>query len=497
MSLKRVYELAKEYDMSNRQALSILRSLGVEVKNNLTPLNKRDIERFFTYNNMNKSNVEKFEIKNLHGKYDYEFELKDIVNIIISENGSGKTTILNLFVAILTGNTSKLNNISFDSISITINKEVFQINKKDFMSKQHLKINSELLELLEFHLPANEIKRLNLSYNENGINRKYLRFLLERYKDDLPYYVLSKINDYCFPNNQDIEKNFIGKISKIYSKIEDSVLYLPTYRRIEEEFGNLGFDQDRNIRVIREKKPSIINFGMSDVENRLKELTQKLKDEAMLEYSKMNAEILDDLLTNKIDISKKMDTLLEDEEKIKIVIGRIGKEKIKNHEALFDFIKGTYKIENSNYLRYHLSKLLEIYNRQQNVDEKIKNYRDVCNEYLVNKKIVYDEVLAEVKLSDKYSNTPIEFSKLSSGEKQILSIFSKLYLEEGTKYIIIIDEPELSLSIKWQRKLLPDIIKSRKCSLLLATTHSPFIYQNEYSDNAKDLDYYLVSKRDV
>lgn len=54
----------------------------------------------------------------------------------------------------------------------------------------------------------------------------------------------------------------------------------------------------------------------------------------------------------------------------------------------------------------------------------------------------------------KNEEETIDLIQLSSGEKQIVSIFSKLYLESDEKSIIIIDEPELSLSLEWQKMLL-------------------------------------------
>ncbi len=72
---------------------------------------------------------------------------------------------------------------------------------------------------------------------------------------------------------------------------------------------------------------------------------------------------------------------------------------------------------------------------------------------------------------------------LSSGEKQIVSLFSHIYLSEITGYFVIIDEPELSLSVPWQKRFLPDIIENSRCNGLVAVTHSPFIFQNNVLDN--------------
>lgn len=82
----------------------------------------------------------------------------------------------------------------------------------------------------------------------------------------------------------------------------------------------------------------------------------------------------------------------------------------------------------------------------------------------------------------------IDFDDLSSGEKQIVSIFSKVYLDVTSPCIFIIDEPEISLSIEWQKDFLRDIYSSEKVALLIATTHSPFIFKNEYVDYVKELE---------
>lgn len=72
----------------------------------------------------------------------------------------------------------------------------------------------------------------------------------------------------------------------------------------------------------------------------------------------------------------------------------------------------------------------------------------------------------------------VSLDDLSSGEKQVVSLMAKLYLSEAPKFVMI-DEPELSLSMDWQRKIIPDFIKSGSVVQLLAITHSPFVFENE------------------
>lgn len=48
-------------------------------------------------------------------------------------------------------------------------------------------------------------------------------------------------------------------------------------------------------------------------------------------------------------------------------------------------------------------------------------------------------------------------------------------------------------SVEWQRTFLQDIYESNNIELLLATTHSPFIYDNIFEDYIVDLEKYRVN----
>ncbi|MBL1198088.1 MAG: AAA family ATPase [Nostoc sp. GBBB01] len=142
-------------------------------------------------------------------------------------------------------------------------------------------------------------------------------------------------------------------------------------------------------------------------------------------------------------------------------------------------------------LVYFLSKLVGLYEQQKEKDDSINKFATICNEYLNKKRIIYDEANVDISIIQTRNSSPIEIRNLSSGEKQIISLFSKIYLESSEEFILLFDEPELSLSIEWQKLLLPDILKSGKCRLLLAVTHSPFIFDNELDLNANDLDIFV------
>lgn len=127
-------------------------------------------------------------------------------------------------------------------------------------------------------------------------------------------------------------------------------------------------------------------------------------------------------------------------------------------------------------------------------EKDIKDFIKICEGFLHNKTLnakkfmskIFKNKKIEIEVLDK--DNPIINSELSKGEKEILSIFSKLYFKEKKDIILLIDEPEISLNINWQEELIPSIVKSGKCGLIVAMTHSPFIFKNEYFDkNTREL----------
>jgi ABC-type molybdenum transport system ATPase subunit/photorepair protein PhrA len=70
------------------------------------------------------------------------------------------------------------------------------------------------------------------------------------------------------------------------------------------------------------------------------------------------------------------------------------------------------------------------------------------------------------------NGVPLEPESLSSGEKQLLLLFCNTLIARPNSTIFLIDEPELSLNIKWQRRLIGALAAtagSRQVQFVLAT----------------------------
>ena len=72
--------------------------------------------------------------------------------------------------------------------------------------------------------------------------------------------------------------------------------------------------------------------------------------------------------------------------------------------------------------------------------------------------------------------------KLSSGEKQMLVILLTVLVREGTHSVLFMDEPEASLHIEWQQKLIGMIRRLNPDVQLILSTHSPAVIMEGWLD---------------
>ncbi|QNP28840.1 ATP-binding protein [Cylindrospermopsis curvispora] len=111
--------------------------------------------------------------------------------------------------------------------------------------------------------------------------------------------------------------------------------------------------------------------------------------------------------------------------------------------------------------------MVDLYEYQKEKDDSINQFATICNNYLNEKQIVYDEANVDISIQNTANDSTIDFRNLSSGEKQIISLFSKIYLEPHEDFIVLFDEPELSLSIEWQRGGFGDLQNDLIAQVLL------------------------------
>lgn len=430
-------------------------------------------------------NIDQIEIIGLHGYKNFRINFENECQIFLSENGWGKTTILKIINYIISADLISLKKLNFleinyrfkNGISNNIKKDLLEFPDSSTGASRYLqrKIGDDVyLKFIEY-----------ISFLQNNIEgRKKAKDFLEKNGLSMGTYPSALLRDIL--EEKDVLGNsaYTLKHKTILSENNDlKSLYLPTYRRIEDELITELDDVS--------KLGNLINFGVGDVEKRLEEIRNSVLAEANKSMTEINGEILTKLVNgldrSSIDYYDVIDAHKSD---MHLVLKRVGKSLSENDKnIILSMLNGgdIYSPEN-NVLAYFLSKICKVYNEQKINEQAMSSFSQICSDYFFNKEMIFDENDLSVKIFSKDVGTEVKFNQLSSGEKQIVSIFSKLYLSSSSKFAVLFDEPELSLSVEWQEKILSDVLKSESCGVLIAMTHSPFIFSNltEYTTDIRE-----------
>jgi len=449
----------------------------------------------------NQSPLKQFEIKGLLGDRNVRIDFDDPETILIADNGTGKTTLLGIVYAVLSGRLERLRRLDFSEITVSFeNKKIIHIPKASIQAR----INPRLQRLLGSQLkrvPPKLVEHLAglatlLPFDE--FRRQPVLAEFRRYAGSAstipPSMLFEILRDYGAQADllTGLDSAHPKRIEEAVQNIAENfpyqVLYFPTYRRIEEEIENLGYSRSET-----SDSEGLIHFGMNDVMVRIKTISDRIKNLSVEWFSKINGQMLSQLVDG-IVVETKDYARLADKSALQLVLDRIGSSISETHKShIIDLVeRQAITAPEHATLAYFLSNLIQVYDHQKSLDNAIKQFVSVCNGYLTDKEFRYNEGKVEILVYQKRNEKEIDLSRLSSGEKQIISLFSRLYLEDMGDIAILFDEPELSLSVDWQRKLLPDVLRSGRCKFLLATTHSPFIFENELDVKAKDLTQFIT-----
>lgn len=501
---------------------------------------------------MDKAIIESFSIRGLFGIYDLEIPFRDNTFIIYSENGSGKTQVLNMLYYALSGNFLKLLDFSFntltlrflDNFTIDIERKFLEDLIKYLLNANELVNHRNSLGISDFNILMNcfmQNSNSNIATDRYKLNINYSLILLDAtFNQKLQPRRLSIIN--VITQIYEIKNNYISNLKSEYAtnfinsenytfllQNEFSTLYFPTFRRSETNPKNSSYLDSINNQVLFNPGYNINeihSYGMKDIEiivnntiSVFDEIFQSFQSQdiimTLIKDYKLNA-------YNKVDInniikSKEFDLI------INRLILRLSDEEKKKFRNMIDniinnIINSENKFHNSDKMAmFIMENIFDIFESFSLILSKVEKFIEVCNHYLSDKQIQFNVVSGTFKiLSTIKRDQIIPLNHLSSGEKQIVSLFAKLYfpnfqalnspmynrsilankiydsLKNENKIILFFDEPELSLSVFWQQRLLPDILETGRINFMLVSSHSPFIIENDLVNNAHSLSEYFI-----
>ena len=398
----------------------------------------------------------KFE--KLFGRFDYNviFNL-DGLTILTGPNGYGKSTILKAIEAMTDGFMGVMffTELDFKRISATFKdgKKIDILKDNNVLSINGVKIDGNYIRKQMLQRP------LLRPIDDNIIfNRRTGRTM------EVNQYIKDYIETHKFELLEDKEFDFSEKTFLILEEMKKLV-------------GKIYFIKEQ--RLIRKTR---VRYDEKDVINVIEELPthfKKLMQSVQEDYSNV-ASRLDSSYPNRLfnmneGINKKEYEYKIEEMRVKFE--KLNKYNLSNIQRLDNVI---FKEEHAKALKIYFDDFDKKYKAYENFIAELDLYTDIINHRLSFKEMRISKK-SGISIVDA-NGKKLKLTQLSSGEKQEIVLFYDLIFKTKEKVLLLIDEPEISLHITWQKKFMDDllrIIKYKKFNVIVAT-HSPQIINNHW-----------------
>ena len=352
------------------------------------------------------------------------------------------------------------------SVEFLNNKAEIEFIRMD--SEQHRNFEVEEIAKRYFdEYPVLRKIRHSFNYVYLPLNRSMnLRNSYDLYEDDINYLRYSRQFRYRFQNNNDLEFSYSSRDFNI-TQIEMLIYHRynlanSQIRDIENNFRNqvlqslLDVDTNSNL---EEVFASIVDSK-----------TFKVSASKINEVKNQYISILRELTSDNVDIN--------------------------NCELFFQLFKKDMEphkeLDITSWFRYkefkRIQKTIALAEKNKKDKEKVMSkfqlFIDTMNSFISQTEehkefVIYAD--GKIGFVTAFSEEPISVQHLSSGEKQLLIFFANLIFNVNQKQtgIFVVDEPELSLHLSWQKIFVDKTMSINPNMQLIFATHSPeFVGKN-------------------
>ena len=431
--------------------------------------------------NVQSDEIKSLSVSNLFGRFNHciRFPKSNDILIITAPNGYGKTVLLRIIDSIFNRKFSFFRKIDFDEIqvafasgkSLSIYKKKKRVpHDKDDSRRNEILFKSgdksftlsrSRLRNLERYLPFDRIAPDN--WHDLRTDRIFSTDeIIDLYADQLPKSLdtnLLKSPEWLKDISSCVNAHLVEAQRLLY--IENRELHRPS-------------------RKLLATPPSVVEKDASDLAERIRQLLQQYANESQKldeTFPKRILKIRDGKVSDENEIQDNLQDLTKKRDNL-VSVGLLD-------AAVSEPIKPSDVFQEEN-----IRRILEIYAEDTRkklgiFDEtykKIRLFKQILDDRFSFKTIEFD-ARKGIRAVDKDNEQTIPLPDLSSGEQhELVLIYELLFkVEEGS--IILIDEPELSLHVVWQRNFIADLQKIQELKRLkvVIATHSPQIIHDKWN----------------
>jgi predicted ATP-binding protein involved in virulence len=418
----------------------------------------------------------------IHGRFDIQQSFDPGVNILYGKNGVGKTTLLHIIANAINGDYPRFLYLNFVRIEIYMDDgTTIEIETKE---------------------PNDEDSDIEITVKENG-ERRGKKFRRPKIKDNIEPSTIdykpittaayfpafrSMIEAWLSVKEEDLIRYHLNKdLSErelLSHKIQEQATYFS--RRLFGQFvPELNYPSPLEIeqRLIDETREAILSVAKVDRDLLSQSFVEILSAFSSLETNRPlePEEILKQIqsLSEKILSHPLQDLMFTSEMKSKI-------SEIVNFDRAEDSESKQFVAMILSVYQESLKKISDI---QEKSFELIDQYLASVNEFLEEKELkvsIQDRTSSQPSVRLMFDNgTSSSIYTLSSGERQIITLlYAATHMSQQN--LVLIDEPEISLHVDWQRLLLKKMSDQLGNRQIIACTHSPVI-PADYEDKFVEL----------
>ncbi|MCW9732614.1 AAA family ATPase [Avibacterium sp. 20-15] len=427
------------------------------------------------------------------------FSLDSNVTIIFGDNGCGKTTFLKLLNAILRRDDKVLLENNIEKVEITyhhnnstkticiakVNKEEELKNKEKMIFDSYIKRkdSKDIRDIFEYFLNA-EARSASLN------DYDWKEFSESKLQDSTSLSI-----------GIDRGSNWVNSKSFNSLYLKDFIL---RHRRYREAFNSINidnfseeFNQYINSRAKLNRKSTEIDFErnhiylpkieLGQIENLLLEKYRLAKNETTIRIQNALFETLSTLIDGEKKEVKKYSDDIEEisntqyKERIIDALSSISDNPLKR--KVISLLNDEERMQDNGIIQTLIHNMVNELKKEEKSLSPMNLFVKIFNEHLSGEK---ELKLSFDKISIKIRNKEYDLGVLSSGEKHIFTLLAMVNLLGTSKNFLIIDEPEISLNVRWKRSLLSLLTKLLPATQIIVASHSPSI-ATDFTSSLKEI----------
>ena len=430
-------------------------------------------------------------VEGLHDQFDFEIKLTPGLNILYGKNGRGKTTLLHLVANLIELDFQRFSSLQFHRIAVrTSEQDLLELIKDKVGEPPRVVLNGDATSFTGTNASLSEAELASLR-GILGPKPTYLpafRSILERTRaDPAPYYRPGERRD---PEYDEVLSREV-QLLKEYAQNAPSMTPAYLMRQLQDEAASVANKTLLCRQWFGRFVPVIRYPAVADVEDSLSEEWQR----AALDISGREQRMFEETFVKIFRIISGLEQTptTESNENLLTSISSLltdQESQIGNAEsrAVFDRLLQTARtlgtstvplkgIDNS-VLELYRQLLEERNSERRNAFQKSHDFEASVNRFLDKKTLKIGNTQTRqrsrslVAVATAGGNS-YGLSALSSGERQILTMLYSASRSRFQSGIFLLDEPELSLHIDWQRIILRELQIQSPERQLIVCTHSP------------------------